>query len=277
MPSLVDGHCSRRRRRSADGELRRHHDHTRQHARKTASRRVRGLLGGAVRTAPGARRGRARGHWLFAILSVLLALISWGLAAVDVSAVGSARSRGRAPSTRRRRSSRGSPDSARPERGTTVNVGLISGGTGRKVIAARASRGIDIRVAAPGGVAAPAEMRRIDAAPPALAPPTSGCGCPSPVRGTVRRWFRATRPVGCSSGPAWWPRNRAGNWRRPRSAGPAAATSSPRSALRSCTGSAPSAPAPTAHARHEHTGARHEHTVPATSTRCRPRSRPVPR
>ncbi|MFI7313711.1 peptidase dimerization domain-containing protein [Streptomyces hygroscopicus] len=36
-----------------------------------------------------------------------------------------------------------------PERGTTVNVGLISGGTGREVIAARASRGIDIRVADP--------------------------------------------------------------------------------------------------------------------------------
>ncbi|MFD8333516.1 peptidase dimerization domain-containing protein [Streptomyces solisilvae] len=51
-----------------------------------------------------------------------------------------------------------------PERGTTVNVGLISGGTGRNVIAARASCGIDIRIAEPE------EMKRIHAAPHALAP-----------------------------------------------------------------------------------------------------------
>ncbi|MCQ8828861.1 peptidase dimerization domain-containing protein [Streptomyces malaysiensis] len=51
-----------------------------------------------------------------------------------------------------------------PERGTTVNVGLISGGTGRNVIAARASCGIGIRIAEPE------EMKRIDAAPHALAP-----------------------------------------------------------------------------------------------------------
>lgn len=44
-----------------------------------------------------------------------------------------------------------------PERGTTVNVGLISGGTGRNVVAAQARCGIDIRIAEP------AEMARIDA------------------------------------------------------------------------------------------------------------------
>jgi glutamate carboxypeptidase len=50
-----------------------------------------------------------------------------------------------------------------PERGTTVNVGLISGGTGRNVVAAQARCGIDIRIAEP------AEMARIDAAFAALA------------------------------------------------------------------------------------------------------------
>ncbi|MEV4568408.1 M20 family metallopeptidase [Nonomuraea sp. NPDC049419] len=42
------------------------------------------------------------------------------------------------------------------ERGTTVNVGLISGGTGRNVTAGRATCGIDVRVTDP------AEMGRID-------------------------------------------------------------------------------------------------------------------
>ncbi|MEV0233634.1 M20 family metallopeptidase [Nonomuraea sp. NPDC050786] len=42
------------------------------------------------------------------------------------------------------------------ERGTTVNVGLISGGTGRNVAAGQASCGIDVRVTEP------AEMERID-------------------------------------------------------------------------------------------------------------------
>ncbi|MGW7621525.1 M20 family metallopeptidase [Streptomyces antimycoticus] len=51
-----------------------------------------------------------------------------------------------------------------PERGTTVNVGLISGGTGRNVIAAQASCGIDIRIAEPE------EMKRIDTALHALLP-----------------------------------------------------------------------------------------------------------
>ncbi|MER7787210.1 M20/M25/M40 family metallo-hydrolase [Streptomyces sp. NPDC097640] len=50
------------------------------------------------------------------------------------------------------------------EHGTTVNVGVISGGTGRNVVAARARCGIDIRIAEP------AEMARIDAALNALAP-----------------------------------------------------------------------------------------------------------
>ncbi|MFF7656108.1 M20 family metallopeptidase [Streptomyces sp. NPDC007983] len=51
-----------------------------------------------------------------------------------------------------------------PERGTTVNVGLISGGTGRNVVAAQARCGIDIRITEP------AEMARLDAAFGALAP-----------------------------------------------------------------------------------------------------------
>ncbi|MEO3872419.1 M20 family metallopeptidase [Nonomuraea sp. B12E4] len=42
------------------------------------------------------------------------------------------------------------------ERGTTVNVGLINGGTGRNVAAGRATCGVDVRVADP------AEMGRID-------------------------------------------------------------------------------------------------------------------
>ncbi|MBF8192765.1 M20 family metallopeptidase [Nonomuraea sp. K274] len=42
------------------------------------------------------------------------------------------------------------------ERGTTVNVGLISGGTGRNVAAGHASCGVDVRVTDPG------EMGRID-------------------------------------------------------------------------------------------------------------------
>ncbi|MGP3957087.1 M20 family metallopeptidase [Nonomuraea sp. 3N208] len=42
------------------------------------------------------------------------------------------------------------------ERGTTVNVGLISGGTGRNVAAGHASCGVDVRVAEPS------EMGRID-------------------------------------------------------------------------------------------------------------------
>ncbi|MCP9211072.1 M20 family metallopeptidase [Streptomyces cucumeris] len=50
------------------------------------------------------------------------------------------------------------------ERGTTVNVGLISGGTGRNVVAARASCGVDVRIADP------AEMARIDAALRSLSP-----------------------------------------------------------------------------------------------------------
>ncbi|MDQ0746769.1 glutamate carboxypeptidase [Streptomyces africanus] len=50
------------------------------------------------------------------------------------------------------------------ERGTTVNVGVIGGGTGRNVIAGRASCGIDVRVPDP------AEAARIDAALASLAP-----------------------------------------------------------------------------------------------------------
>ncbi|MFH8493239.1 M20 family metallopeptidase [Streptomyces coeruleorubidus] len=50
------------------------------------------------------------------------------------------------------------------ERGTTVNVGLISGGTGRNVVAGRASCGIDVRVPDP------AEAARVDAALASLAP-----------------------------------------------------------------------------------------------------------
>ncbi|MFH9063205.1 M20 family metallopeptidase [Streptomyces coeruleorubidus] len=50
------------------------------------------------------------------------------------------------------------------ERGTTVNVGLISGGTGRNVVAGRASCGIDVRVPDP------AEAARVDAALASLTP-----------------------------------------------------------------------------------------------------------
>ncbi|MER7079992.1 glutamate carboxypeptidase [Saccharopolyspora kobensis] len=46
---------------------------------------------------------------------------------------------------------------AAPERGTTINVGLLNGGTGRNVVAGRATCEIDIRIQDP------AEMPRIDA------------------------------------------------------------------------------------------------------------------
>ncbi|GHG92929.1 M20 family metallopeptidase [Streptomyces lanatus] len=51
---------------------------------------------------------------------------------------------------------------AAPGRGTTVNVGLISGGTGTNVIAGHAHCGIDVRIALP------AEAARVDAALTAL-------------------------------------------------------------------------------------------------------------
>ncbi|ANS65228.1 carboxypeptidase G2 precursor [Streptomyces lincolnensis] len=51
-----------------------------------------------------------------------------------------------------------------PELGTTVNVGVISGGTGRNVVAGRARCGIDVRIAVP------AETARVDAAFAALRP-----------------------------------------------------------------------------------------------------------
>ncbi|MFE7277402.1 M20 family metallopeptidase [Streptomyces sp. NPDC057623] len=50
------------------------------------------------------------------------------------------------------------------EHGTTVNVGVISGGTGTNVIAGRAHCGIDVRIAVP------AEAPRVDAALAALRP-----------------------------------------------------------------------------------------------------------
>jgi len=53
---------------------------------------------------------------------------------------------------------------ADPAAGTTVNVGLIAGGTGRNVVAGEATCGIDVRVATPE------EAARIDAAFAALAP-----------------------------------------------------------------------------------------------------------
>ncbi|MBN6053137.1 M20 family metallopeptidase [Nonomuraea sp. RK-328] len=47
---------------------------------------------------------------------------------------------------------------AAPERGTTVNVGLVSGGTGRNVAAGHATAGIDVRVSEPS------EMARVEEA-----------------------------------------------------------------------------------------------------------------
>ncbi len=47
--------------------------------------------------------------------------------------------------------------SGAPERGTTVNVGLVDGGTGRNVAAGRARAGVDVRVGDP------AEVARMDA------------------------------------------------------------------------------------------------------------------
>ncbi|MER6946226.1 M20 family metallopeptidase [Nonomuraea sp. NPDC000554] len=52
-----------------------------------------------------------------------------------------------------------------PQRGTTVNVGLVNGGTGTNVTAGRATCGIDVRVSDP------AEMSRIDAALTSLRSP----------------------------------------------------------------------------------------------------------
>ncbi|RCV53404.1 M20 family metallopeptidase [Marinitenerispora sediminis] len=53
---------------------------------------------------------------------------------------------------------------AAPERGTTVNVGVIAGGTARNVVAGRAWCQVDVRVQDP------AEMPRVDAGLAALAP-----------------------------------------------------------------------------------------------------------
>ncbi|WP_046468329.1 M20/M25/M40 family metallo-hydrolase [Allosalinactinospora lopnorensis] len=53
---------------------------------------------------------------------------------------------------------------ARPELGTTVNVGVVSGGTSRNVVAGRANCLVDIRVREP------AEMGRVDAGLADLAP-----------------------------------------------------------------------------------------------------------
>ncbi|HVW42992.1 MAG TPA: M20 family metallopeptidase [Amycolatopsis sp.] len=53
---------------------------------------------------------------------------------------------------------------ADPALGTSVNVGLIAGGTGRNVVAGEATCGIDVRIAVP------AETARLDAAFAALAP-----------------------------------------------------------------------------------------------------------
>ncbi|WP_017577845.1 M20 family metallopeptidase [Nocardiopsis kunsanensis] len=53
---------------------------------------------------------------------------------------------------------------AAPERGTTVNVGVISGGTGRNVVAGHARCEVDVRVQEPD------EMARIDAGLKDLAP-----------------------------------------------------------------------------------------------------------
>jgi glutamate carboxypeptidase len=47
---------------------------------------------------------------------------------------------------------------ARPERGTTVNVGLVEGGSGSNVVAGRATALVDVRVSDP------AEQERVDAA-----------------------------------------------------------------------------------------------------------------
>ncbi|MGW0710896.1 M20 family metallopeptidase [Streptomyces sp. NPDC002643] len=51
-----------------------------------------------------------------------------------------------------------------PERGTTVNVGVISGGTGTNVVAGRATCGVDVRVSDPD------EPARVDAGLAALVP-----------------------------------------------------------------------------------------------------------
>ncbi|MFC3995282.1 M20 family metallopeptidase [Nocardiopsis sediminis] len=53
---------------------------------------------------------------------------------------------------------------ADPARGTTVNIGVIAGGTGRNVVAGRATCEIDVRIQDP------AEMPRVDAGLAALAP-----------------------------------------------------------------------------------------------------------
>ncbi|GAB3476362.1 M20 family metallopeptidase [Nocardiopsis coralliicola] len=53
---------------------------------------------------------------------------------------------------------------AAPERGTTVNVGVISGGTGRNVVAGRAAAQVDVRVTDP------AEQERVSAGFAALEP-----------------------------------------------------------------------------------------------------------
>nr|WP_228046752.1 M20 family metallopeptidase [Saccharopolyspora sp. HNM0983] len=59
---------------------------------------------------------------------------------------------------------------AAPERGTTLNVGVLSGGTGRNVVAGRASCEVDVRVQDP------AEMARVEAGLAALRPADARVG-----------------------------------------------------------------------------------------------------
>ncbi|MFJ4980044.1 M20/M25/M40 family metallo-hydrolase [Streptomyces coeruleorubidus] len=123
-------------------------------------------------------------------------------------------------------------------RGTTVNVGLISGGTGRNVVAGRAGCGIDVRIPDP------AEAARVDAAPAprSLRPPGPGLGHrrlePSPDGAD------APPPGSCSGRRVRRRRSWGGPCGRRPSAERATATSSPRSTIPSSTAWARWATAP---------------------------------
>ncbi|MEQ4718153.1 M20 family metallopeptidase [Nonomuraea sp. B19D2] len=89
------------------------------------------------------------------------------------------------------------------ERGTTVNVGLITGGTGRNVAAGHASCGIDVRVTEP------AEMGRIDdvfaalqASDPRVSISTTGGWNRPPMTSNPasRRLFKEAREVAAGFG-----------------------------------------------------------------------------
>lgn len=119
------------------------------------------------------------------------------------------------------------------EAGTTVNVGVVTGGTRTNVTAGSAVGHLDVRVRTQ------AEADRIDAALAAVAPADPGRPSPSAASGAGLSWSAPRARQSCSRWPVAWRRTSVWISRSVRSAGPATAISSPRSVCRCSTASAP--------------------------------------